>query len=81
VKKSGTGKQTTDDIVILCMHFACWITKAIDTHSEYVILLLHDNNGYTSVPHCYVYTYIVCLTHISTCTALTAILYFVILSS
>ena len=23
-----------------CMRFACWITKNIDTHSEYVILIV-----------------------------------------
>ena len=23
-------------IIIQCMHSACWITKATDTHSEYV---------------------------------------------
>jgi hypothetical protein len=35
--------------------FACWITKAIDTYSEYVILLLvHGNNGYANAPRCYV---------------------------
>ena len=37
------------------MHFACWITKATDTHtqththSEYVILTaLHDNDSYAN---------------------------------
>jgi len=35
--------------------FACWITKAIDTHPEYEILLLvHGNNGYANAPRCYV---------------------------
>ena len=24
-------------MTILCMRFACWVTKATDTHSEYVI--------------------------------------------
>ena len=32
------------------MRFACWIPKAADTHSKYVVLLLHGNNGYTDVP-------------------------------
>jgi hypothetical protein len=27
------------DIIIWCMRFACWITKATDTHLEYVILI------------------------------------------
>ena len=28
----------TDENIIRRMRFACWVTKAIDTHSEYVIL-------------------------------------------
>jgi hypothetical protein len=31
--------RSTDDNIIRCMRFACWITKATDTHSEYVILI------------------------------------------
>jgi len=38
-KKCGAARQATDDNIIWRMHFACWITKARDTHSEYVILL------------------------------------------
>ena len=34
---------------------ACWIPKATNTHSEYVILIaFHSNNGYTNAPQCYV---------------------------
>jgi hypothetical protein len=33
------------------VRFACWITKATDTHSEYVILFpFHDSNGYSNGP-------------------------------
>ena len=39
MEKYGTAVQATDDNIIRCMRFACWITKATDTHSEYVILL------------------------------------------
>ena len=35
------------------MRIACCVTKATDTHSEYVILLSHYN-GYTNSPQCYV---------------------------
>jgi hypothetical protein len=28
-----------DDNIIRRMRFSCWITKATDTHSEYVILI------------------------------------------
>ena len=38
VEKYGTTRQATDDNMVQCMHFACWITKATDTHSECVIL-------------------------------------------
>jgi len=32
-------KQATDNYIIQCMCFACWITKATDTHPEYVLLI------------------------------------------
>jgi hypothetical protein len=38
VEKYGRARQVTDISTIRCMRFACWITKATDTHSEYVIL-------------------------------------------
>jgi hypothetical protein len=36
VEKYGTARQATDDNIIRRMRFAWWITKATDTHSEYV---------------------------------------------
>ena len=39
VEKYVTARQATDDNIIMDMRFACWTTKAIDTHLEYVILL------------------------------------------
>ena len=37
------------------MCILCWVTKATDTHSEYVILIpLHCSNGFKNVPQCYV---------------------------
>jgi hypothetical protein len=39
VEKYGTATQATDDNIIRRMRFACWITKATDTHSEYVIII------------------------------------------
>jgi len=39
---------------IMRMRTACWITKATDTHSEYVILVpLHGHNCSANMPHCY----------------------------
>jgi hypothetical protein len=39
VEKYGTARQDTNYNVTWCMRFACWITKATDTQSEYVILI------------------------------------------
>jgi hypothetical protein len=39
VEKYGRATQATDDNIIRRMRFACWITKATDTQSEYVILI------------------------------------------
>jgi hypothetical protein len=35
--KYGTGGGAADDNIIRRMRFACWMYKATDTHSEYVI--------------------------------------------
>jgi hypothetical protein len=62
VEKYGTSRQVTDDSVIRRMRIACWIIKATDTHSEYVILIafplqqwLHEGASMLR------YTYIACL--------------------
>jgi hypothetical protein len=39
VEKYCTARQATDDNIIRRMRFACWITKATDTRSEYVTLI------------------------------------------
>ena len=39
MEKYGTARQFTDDNIIRRMRFACWVTKATDTHSEYIILI------------------------------------------
>jgi len=39
VEKYGTAREATGDNIIWRMRFACWLTGAIDTHSEYVILI------------------------------------------
>ena len=38
MEKYGAARETTNDI-IRRKPFACWITKAKDTHSEYVIFI------------------------------------------
>jgi hypothetical protein len=55
VEKYGTARQATDDNILRRIRIACWITKATDTHSEYVIhIAFHGNNGYANAPQCYV---------------------------
>jgi hypothetical protein len=64
VEKYGTARQTTDNNAIRDMHIACWITKAIETHSEYVILLFNciNHNTAQSCPRVTSYVrYIACL--------------------
>ena len=41
-------------MTIWCMHIACWITKATNTHTDCVILLFHCNSGCKYAPQCYV---------------------------
>ena len=36
LKKYGRARQGTDDNIIRRMRFACWITKATDTHTQYM---------------------------------------------
>jgi hypothetical protein len=36
VEKFDSARKTTDDNIMWRMRFACWTTKATDTHSEYV---------------------------------------------
>jgi hypothetical protein len=38
VGKYGAVRQATDDNIAGRMQFSCWITKATEIHSEYVIL-------------------------------------------
>ena len=39
MEKYYRARQTTDDSIIWRMRFACWINKATDTRSEYVIFI------------------------------------------
>jgi hypothetical protein len=38
-EKYSTARQATGGNIIRRMHFVCWIAKATNTHSEYVIFL------------------------------------------
>jgi hypothetical protein len=48
VEKYGTAGQATDDNIIRRMRFACWITKATDTYSEYVTLIAFPRQQWLS---------------------------------
>jgi len=39
MEKYGIARQATDDNKILHLQYACWITKATDSYSEYVTLI------------------------------------------
>jgi hypothetical protein len=47
-------------MTIRYMRFACWITKATDTHSEYVILSAFPRQKWLRV-RALLYTHIACL--------------------
>jgi len=51
IEINGTAGRATYDNIIRRIRFACWITKATDTHWELQCLLLfHGKNGYGNVP-------------------------------
>ena len=54
MEKYGKARQATDENMIQRMRFACWITKAADTHTRnnYYLLLFHGKNCYAKAPHC-----------------------------
>ena len=63
-RKHDRNRQVTDDSTTRCVHFACWVTKAVDTHFECVTVLFYSNNGSTNVRQYYVYTcidYLICI--------------------
>jgi len=47
VEKHGRLRQTTDDDVIWNMRCACWIIKATDAHSEYVLLIIFSRQQWS----------------------------------
>ena len=48
MERYGRDRQATDDNIIRRMRVACWITEAIDTHSEYVILIAFPRQQWLS---------------------------------
>jgi hypothetical protein len=39
MEKYGRTGEVTDDNIIQCMLFPCWVTEATETHTEYVIII------------------------------------------
>jgi hypothetical protein len=65
VDKYGTARQTTDDNILRRIRFACWITKATDTHSECLIRITFPLLQWLRERASLFYTYIACLVSIS----------------
>jgi len=65
-KKYGRARQATDGNILRYMRTACWILKATNTHSEYVILIAFPlQQLFQECPSLLRYTYIAC--HASVC--------------
>jgi hypothetical protein len=66
IVKRGRARHGTDDSIVRRMCFACWITKATNTHLEYVILIaFRNNNVHLNAHSSCVYTHIACLFNFS----------------
>jgi len=53
VGKCGRDRQDTHENRIRLKRITCWISKATDTHLEYVIFIVfHNTNGYANARHC-----------------------------
>jgi hypothetical protein len=60
MEKFIVGRQATDDNIIGCIHFACWITRATNSCSKYVILIDFSWQQWLC-EHASSYAYIACL--------------------
>ena len=55
MEKYGTARQATDDNIIRCKLFGCWINNATNENLEYGKLrAARGNFGYANMPHIYV---------------------------
>jgi hypothetical protein len=62
IEKYSTARQVTDDNIIWRVRFACWIPKATNTHSQYVILIAFPRKQWLRERAWILrYTYIACL--------------------
>ena len=63
VGKYGADRETTDDNIKRPMRFACWITKATKTHSEYVILIAFPQQKWLHQCASMLRLYLLCLSY------------------
>jgi hypothetical protein len=62
MEQYGTAGQATNDNIIRRMRIVCWITKAANTHTEYVILIAFPRHQWLRERASMLrYTYIACL--------------------
>jgi hypothetical protein len=62
VEKYNTAAKARDDNIMQCMCFACWITKATNTHSEYVMIFTSlRQQWFRKSASTLSYTYLSCL--------------------
>jgi len=60
--RKNTVEPDRPQMTIWRMCFACWVIKATNTHSGYLLLVLfYGNNGFVSDLPCYDNTHIACL--------------------
>jgi len=52
--RKNTVEPDKPHMAIQRMRIACWVPKATNRHSEYVMLFFQSNNICTNAPQCYV---------------------------
>jgi hypothetical protein len=67
VEEYGTARQPTDGSVIGRKHFARWITKATDTHPEYVTLIAFPRQQWLRERASVIRLYVNCLSCCELC--------------
>ena len=65
MRKYGTTRQATNDSIIRRMRYACWLPKATDTHSEYVITYCFPTAKMVAREHLNIALYVRCLSILS----------------
>ena len=61
MEKYSRARHDADDNIIRCMSFACWLTKATDTHSEYIKLIAFPQQQWLRECALMLHLYVNCL--------------------